>query len=258
MTSILIAYGTGQGQTRKVAEYVDSVLEGQGFDVTTTHVSEASDVDVSEFDGVLVGASVNTGGHQPEVLTFVERNRRALADRPSGFFQLSLASAFSWAWARDGAADYVETLAGTTGWQPDRVGLFAGALTYTQYDRKTRWLFKLAALAFGLGTDTSRDYEYTDWDDVERFATSFGEFVEHERPPSRRGGRLRRAVRGTVGRRGAALALAIGLAGAVYLASRRRERSRERAGRGTDDGPDSTARDVTEGGSPAYHGDRFR
>ncbi|WP_435158591.1 flavodoxin domain-containing protein [Haladaptatus sp. DFWS20] len=220
MTSILIAYGTGEGQTKKVAEYIDSVLEGQGFDVTTTHVSEASDIAVSEFDGVLIGASVNNRTHQPEVLTFVERYNQALADRPSGFFQLSLASAFSSEWARDGAADYVEKLEGTTGWHPDRVGLFAGALKYTQYDFKMRWLFKLAALAFGLDTDTSRDYEYTDWDDVEHFATSFGELVESKRPPSRHDGTIQSTVRGTVGRRGVALSLAIGLAGVIYFVSR--------------------------------------
>ncbi|WP_423746660.1 flavodoxin domain-containing protein [Haladaptatus sp. SPP-AMP-3] len=221
MTSILIAYGTGEGQTKKVAEYIDSILVEQGFDVTTTHVSEASDIAVSEFDGVLIGASVNNRTHQPEVLAFVERYNQALADRPSGFFQLSLASAASLEWAREGAADYVEKLEGTTGWHPDRVGLFAGALKYTQYDFKMRWLFKLAALAFGLGTDTSRDYEYTDWDDVERFATSFGEFVESERPPSRHGRTIQSTVRDTVGRRGVALSLAIGLAGAIYLVSRR-------------------------------------
>ncbi|WP_458190809.1 flavodoxin domain-containing protein [Haladaptatus sp. NG-WS-4] len=236
MTSILIAYGTSEGQTKKVAEYIDAVLEGQGFDVTTIHVSEGFDIAVSEFDGVLIGASVNNRKHQPAVLDFVERYGQTLADRPSGFFQLSLASAFSSEWAREGAADYVEKLKGTTGWHPDRVGLFAGALKYTQYDIKIRWLFKLAALAFGLGTDTSRDYEYTDWDDVEHFATSFGEFVEIERPPSHHGGTVQSAIRDIFGRRGVALSLAIGLAGAIYLVSRRHEGSRERADASTDDG----------------------
>ncbi|WP_433633243.1 flavodoxin domain-containing protein [Halomicrococcus sp. NG-SE-24] len=240
MPSILIAYGTGEGQTKKVAEYIDSVLERRGLDVTTTRVSEASDIAVSEFDGVLIGASVNNRRHQPEVLVFVERHGQALADRPSGFFQLSLASAISSEWAREEAMDYVEKLTGTTGWHPDRVGLFAGALKYTQYDFKRRWLFKLAALAFGLDTDTSRDYEYTDWDDVERFATSFGEFVGSERSPSRHGGTLRSAVRDTFGRRDAALSLAIGLAGVIYLVSRRHEGNRESAGTSTDDGPDDT------------------
>ena len=220
MTSILITYGTGEGQTKNVAEYIGAVLKEQGVDVTTTHVSEASDIAVSEFDGVLIGASVNNRTHQPEVLAFVERYNQALADRPSGFFQLSLASAFPSKWAREGEADYVEKLTETTGWYPDRVGLFAGALKYTQYDFKMRWLFKLAALAFGLDTDTSRDYEYTDWDDVERFASSFGEFVESEQSPSRHGRTIQNTVRDTVGRRGVALSLAVGLAGVIYFVSR--------------------------------------
>lgn len=239
VTSILIAYGTGEGQTRKVAEYIDSILEGAGFDVTTTHVSEVSDIAVNESDGVLVGASVNNGTHQPEVLAFVERYGQALADRPSGFFQLSLASAFSSEWSQRGATEYVEKLEGTTGWQPDRVGLFAGALKYTQYDFKMRWLFKLAALAFGLGTNTSRDYEYTDWDDVEHFATSFGELVESKQPPSGHSGTSQSTVRDTVWRRRVALSLTIGLGGAVYLATRRHKESQERADTRTDDVSDA-------------------
>jgi menaquinone-dependent protoporphyrinogen oxidase len=258
MTSILVAYGTGEGQTKKVAEYIGSVLAERGFDVTITHVSEASDSTVGEFDGMLVGASVNNGKHQPEVLAFVERHGQALADRPSGFFQLSLASAFASEWAREGAADYVEKFEGTTGWHPDRVGLFAGALKYTQYDFTGRWLFKLAALAFGLDTDTSRDYEYTDWDNVERFATSFGEFVESDRPASHRSRTLQSAVRDTLGRRSAVLSLVVGLAGAIYLVSRRHEDSREGSDTNLADGPDDTARDDTEADSPTSFGDRYQ
>ena len=180
MTSVLVTYGTGEGQTAKVAECIGSVLSDRGFDVTTLHASDATDVAVDEFDGILIGASINDGEHQPEVLAFVERHGQTLTTRPSGFFQLSLASAFSFRWASEGAMDYVEELVEATDWRPNRVGLFAGALKYTQYDRKTRWLFRLAALVLGLGTDTSRDYEYTDWDEVERFAVEFGAFVESE------------------------------------------------------------------------------
>ncbi|WP_458189853.1 flavodoxin domain-containing protein [Haladaptatus sp. NG-WS-4] len=150
MTSLLVTYGTGEGQTGKVAEHIDSVLTDRGFDVTTVHVSNASDVAVDEFDGVLVGASINNGEHQPEVLAFVEEHVESLAARPSGFFQLSLASVFSFKWASNGAMEYVEEFVDATGWHPDRFGLFGGALKYTQYDRKMRWLFKAAALVLGL------------------------------------------------------------------------------------------------------------
>ena len=194
MTAILITYGTGEGQTAKVADYMADVLSDRGVEVTTAHVSEALDLDVDAFDGVLVGASVNNGRHQPDVHAFVERHRGALAARPSGFFQLSLASAMPWQSAQRGATEWAEDFAEETGWEPDRVGLFAGALQYTKYSRPERWLFKLAAIPMGLDRDTTRNHEYTDWDEVERFATEFGAFVESEAPVAAPGGTRRRLV----------------------------------------------------------------
>ena len=64
-----------------------------------------------------------------------------------------------------------------TGWRPDKVGLFAGAIKYSQYGSLTRFLFKLVAAVTAEDTNTSRDYEYTDWNKVEGFAADFGASV---------------------------------------------------------------------------------
>jgi len=224
MTAILIAYGTTTGQTAKVARCMDEVLTDRGFDVTVHHLQNGDVVDPADYDAVLVGASVTNRAHQPAVVAFVERHASTLAERPSGFFQLSLASAIPWQSAQRGAQDYVDSLTAATGWEPDRIGLFAGTLPYSEFSRPLRWVFQLAAIPTGLGRDTSRDYEYTDWEEVEDFAVTFGEFAEIERarvaeaPAGGAGGgsRLRRA----------AVALgALGLAGAaLWVLSQRRAR----------------------------------
>jgi menaquinone-dependent protoporphyrinogen oxidase len=229
MTSILVTYGTGQGQTAKVAAALTDVLDDEGFDVTTCHVMDAADVDVDEFDAVLVGASINNGEHQPSVRKFVAKHADALAARPSGFFQVSLASVFESGWVgrlfEDGAGEYVENLTAETGWEPDRVGLFAGALKYTQYDRSMRWTFRAAAFVFRLGTDTSRDYEYTDWADVDRFGREFAAFVREEQRSTV--DRVRRRLPGGTSLRAAALsAIALGVAAGLYVASRSRRNQR--------------------------------
>ena len=178
MTTFLVAYGTGRGQTAKVAERVRAVLADRGHDVTVTDVADESDVAVEEFDAVLVGSPVDDRRHRPEVVEFVEANREALTRRPSAFFQLSFASALPSTLARKGARGFVDALVERTGWRPDRVGLFAGAVPYTEYDSLTRWLFSAFSRLTTGDTDTSRDYEYTDWDAVERFAADFAAFAE--------------------------------------------------------------------------------
>ena len=52
--------------------------------------------------------------------------------------------------------------------------IVAGALLYTHYNFFVRWLMKRIVANAGGDTDTSKDYEYTDWSDVRAFAADFG------------------------------------------------------------------------------------
>ena len=222
MATFLIVYGTGAGQTAKVARALDGAIADRGHDVTTRHVTNLADVDVGAFDAVLVGASVVNRRHQPEVVRFVEANLDALASRPSAFFQVSLASAMPWRSAREGAMDWVDALVDRTGWQPDDVGLFAGAIAYSRYGGLTRAVFRVAAALSTGDTDASRDYEYTDWEAVEAFGVGFAESVEAGRRERRVGAVLGGVARVTLG-----LVLLAGVA--RWLAARDRS-GRDRRG----------------------------
>ena len=62
-------------------------------------------------------------------------------------------------------------------WQPDERKLVAGALPYTRYNWVKRWVMRRIVSKAGGDLDTSRDYEYTDWDDVKAFAVKFADRV---------------------------------------------------------------------------------
>jgi menaquinone-dependent protoporphyrinogen oxidase len=56
-----------------------------------------------------------------------------------------------------------------TGWRPERSLPVAGALTYSRYNFLIRFVMKRIARKQGAPTDTSRDYEFTNWSAVDRF-----------------------------------------------------------------------------------------
>ncbi len=56
-----------------------------------------------------------------------------------------------------------------TGWAPAHVLPVAGALAYSRYNFLIRFVLKRIARANGAPTDTSRDYEFTDWQAVDNF-----------------------------------------------------------------------------------------
>ena len=168
---ILVTYGTTEGQTAKIADFISDVLRDHGHDTTLLDVKDTAGSVPEGFDAVIVGASIHMGKHDKHVVDFVRKNHDILARVPSAFFSVSLAAHGD----ASEAEGYVEKFEEETGWRPDKVALFGGALLYTQYGFiKRRMMRKIVRDKPGnLGTDLSRDYVYTEWDGVKRFAEHF-------------------------------------------------------------------------------------
>ena len=180
MASVCILYATGEGQTEKVATRIADVLADRGHEPSLIDATEiAPDLAIDDFDAVLVGASIHAGRHQRSVRQFVSANRDALASKPTAFFQVSLTSA-----GEDGeaeAAGYVESFVEATDWHPDRIGLFGGALRFTEYGFLKRLLMKQISkrtVSEMPEPDPAGNVEFTDWDEVEAFAADVAAFVE--------------------------------------------------------------------------------
>lgn len=173
MSKILIAYGTSEGQTAKIAEQLVGFIRAQGHDACLVDTSREAPAPAG-YDAAIVGASVHQGKHQPWVVDYVRRNLPALHHLPSAFFSVSLAIADGSPKGRLEAEGYVDTFVKETGWYPDKIGLFAGALVYTKYNFLLRWIMRRIARSKGSrDLDTRRDYVYTDMDAVRRFAEEF-------------------------------------------------------------------------------------
>jgi menaquinone-dependent protoporphyrinogen oxidase len=64
-----------------------------------------------------------------------------------------------------------------TGWKPMMTTQIAGALKYTEYDYFKRLIMKMISKKERGATDTSQDYEYTNWDEVIQFINEFANKV---------------------------------------------------------------------------------
>ncbi|MFP9190955.1 flavodoxin domain-containing protein [Natrialbaceae archaeon A-CW1-1] len=180
MATFLVLYGTGEGQTEKVATHIGDGLIDRGHEATTVDVNEVSpDFTIDDFDAIIVGASIHAGKHQPTVREFVTTNRDSLATKPTAFFQVSLSSADEGGEVQ--AAGYVEEFIEATDWHPDRIGLFGGALRYTEYGFLKRLVMKQIAkrkVAEMPDADSAGDIEFTDWGEVEAFSADVASFAE--------------------------------------------------------------------------------
>ena len=178
MAEVLILFATREGQTEKIARRMAAVLEGKGHRVELRDIDRsARELDLRRYEAVFVGSPVRVGAYLKSVVRFAQERREDLERIPSAFFSVSLAVAARKGERRtDGRAEtlrVVEKFKGATGWRPRRIELIAGALPYSKYNFLIRFVMRRIAKAAGGDTDTSRDYEYTDWSAVDRFASEF-------------------------------------------------------------------------------------
>jgi menaquinone-dependent protoporphyrinogen oxidase len=170
---VLAVFGSSHGQAESVLRRVAATLEQHGHDLELRDGERLPrKLEVSEFDAVVVAASIILGRHQSAIREFVQRHKAELAARPAAFISINGAAPESDPKWQEAARGYLEGFLRQTGWTPRWTATFAGALRYRSYGLVTRRLIKLISWQAGGPTDTSRDYEFTDWEAVDRFAST--------------------------------------------------------------------------------------
>lgn len=167
--SIAVLYATSYGHTEQVARRIADVATradavAYAFDVRNLAPSFAFD----QYDVIIFAGSVQFGKHQRRLERFVKRNREKLARVETAF--VSVSGAAIKPADREEAAKFAETFYQRTGWRPSTSLLVGGAYPFTRYGFFTKWMMKKLVAQHGYPTDTTRDYDYTNWTEVEEFA----------------------------------------------------------------------------------------
>jgi menaquinone-dependent protoporphyrinogen oxidase len=168
---ILIAYGTTEGQTRKIAKAVAVRVQELGHDAHLFDTASLEAVDIVAYDKVLVAASVHHERHQGSVEVFVMTSLAELQNRPTLFLSVSLAAAFP-----EGVPDaqrYADAFLDSTGWKPTTSLLVAGALRYDEYDYFKAQIIEHVVLKCREVQGAKGDYEFTNWENLFRAVDSF-------------------------------------------------------------------------------------
>jgi menaquinone-dependent protoporphyrinogen oxidase len=171
---VLILYASSYGQTAKIARRLAERLQGHGLDVALVDARTAGhEFRPDGFGGVVIGSSLIARGIQPPIRKFIAKHVETLNRMPTGFFQVSASAGSAYPEGRAKAVTVLEAFLQTTGLRPRLKASIAGAINFTQYGFLLRWYMKRASAMHGGATDTSRDHEYTDWDQVDRFADDY-------------------------------------------------------------------------------------
>lgn len=176
---VLVIYDTATGHTRKIASVLAESLRSSAIDIDVVNAREPLDPNPQDYAGVLVAAPVRGGRYPRGVRRWVKAHGAALRDRPTAFVSVCLGVLEKNPKTDAVLQSILERFFLETAWRPTRVKIVAGALPYTRYNWITRWMMRrIVARAHG-DVDTSRDYEYTDWDDLRSFAREYARLLRN-------------------------------------------------------------------------------
>lgn len=170
MANILLAYSSVYGYTRKICETMQTALRDQGLQADVAPLTGGG-ADPARYDVIVIGASIRNGKHNPAVLDFIRANEALLNSKPSGFFSVNLV-------ARKPGKNtpetnpYLKKFLAAIPWNPRLVGVFAGNLDYQRYGTMDRNIIRLIMWITDGPTDPRARVEFTDWDEVRRYAAN--------------------------------------------------------------------------------------
>jgi menaquinone-dependent protoporphyrinogen oxidase len=172
LPTVPVFFATSEGQTRRIAERMAGVLREDGVDSAAIDVAglEHATVNWAAVRAAIVGAPLHAGKHQRAATTFVAARVTQLNAIPSAFFSVSLSAASQHPEEVQKAQQLADAFPAARGWRPHVVASFGGRLAYSQYNLIVRFVMKRIAGKEGAPTDTSRDYEFTDWSRVDALA----------------------------------------------------------------------------------------
>lgn len=171
MARILIVVASQDGQTRRIAERLADGLRHDRHEVRLEPAAPFPPV--AGADGIIIAASVHLGRHPAALVRAVRAHAIVFRHLPTAFLSVCLSAACSRPEQRAEADRYLHDFIDRTGWRPDLAASAAGALTFSRYGPLRASLVRAVARLKGLPIDPRSDREYTDWNDVRRFAEAF-------------------------------------------------------------------------------------
>lgn len=165
MKKILLTYSTVDGHTKTICEKILSYSETSQVDILPID----SSINIKDYDTVVIGASIRYGKYREEIFEFIKENEELLNSKDNAFFSVNVV-------ARKENKNKPETnpylikFLNKISWQPKILDVFAGKIDYPKYKFLDKYAIKFIMWITKGPTDTSKVYEFTDWNRVRSFA----------------------------------------------------------------------------------------
>ncbi|GGI91802.1 menaquinone-dependent protoporphyrinogen IX dehydrogenase [Shewanella gelidii] len=170
MKSVLVLYYSRGGHTAKIAESIAQQIQDSG-----AHCDVYSIADVQQsfawdkYDLIVMGACVLYGTYHKSVFEFVTQYQAEISAKPNAFFSVNVVARKPEKRNPDNNK-YLQKFIELSPWKPQHVKVIAGKVDYPAWRWYDRLMIQLIMKITDGPTDPKSVIDYTDWDDVKRYA----------------------------------------------------------------------------------------
>ena len=168
MFGYLIIYSSTDGHTKIICERIKNFLN-DGDQVKLVSLDEAKILNLSNFNQIIIGASIRYGKHSKDLYKFIELNKIVLEQKQGVFFSVNVVARKPEKSTAD-TNPYIKKFLRISKWTPKKLKVFAGKVDYPNYSFIDKYIIKFIMLITNGPTDTSKSYEFTEWSKVDDFA----------------------------------------------------------------------------------------
>ena len=171
MSSFLVIYSSTDGHTKKICERIKNLINNGNL-VELFSLEEAKQIELSNFENIVIGASIRYGKHSRQLYNFIKSNRNILDQKKCAFFSVNVVARKP----EKNTAEtnpYINKFLKISKWKPNKIGVFAGKVDYPSYNLIDKYIIKFIMFITKGPTDTSQSYEFTDWSKVDDFSKEF-------------------------------------------------------------------------------------
>ena len=164
----LIIFSTVDNHTKKISDYISRFLDSKD-DIDLVDLEVINKYNINDYNRIIIGASIRYGKFRKSLYEFISKNKIHLDKKISCFFGVNLVARKKEKNTPE-TNPYIIKFLKKTKWQPNLVGVFAGSLEYSKYKISDKFIIKFIMWITDGPTDTSKDYEFTNWEDVKNFS----------------------------------------------------------------------------------------
>lgn len=168
---VLVIYGTRYGTAEEISEKIAEIMMEQNLEVDLINSDDKHNINVEDYDLVVVGSGIKMGKWTKSSLNFLKKNRKKLSNRKVALF-VSCGAANEEKNKAEAQEKYLDNVATKyLDTKPIATGLFGSVY---DPDANNGLLYKLVKRnikkeMIKMGQDPTKRHDYRDWDAINQW-----------------------------------------------------------------------------------------